>query len=87
MQLQVDGTERQLSHLSGRPQEGPATLQALEQFVGERLAAPVVTSKQFEGRLLPGPVLHNLARKLDEVPRNVHAAAALDLDSREQMVQ
>ena len=67
--------------------ESLGALHLLEQVFGDRRAGFVVPREQIERLPLPAPVLHDLRRQLDEVPRDVGARQAAHFHAAQQMMQ
>ena len=70
------------------PDVHPARAEHLvDQLGGDRLTGRVVAREAREDRWLPGPVLHDLGRSLDEVPLGLRAGEARELGARQAHVQ
>ena len=87
MQREVERREPDLTHLGVCAAKVAGAVHLREQIVRDRFACLVVPGEQVQGLALPAPVLHDLRRELDPVPRDVRAGQALDFDSAQQVVQ
>ena len=87
VQLQVEVREGELPHLQPSTHEAPRGEKAFQQFVREGFARLMVAREEVESFTFPAPVLHDLRRDLDPVPRDVHAAARGDLHPGAGVVQ
>jgi hypothetical protein len=67
--------------------EPPGAEHALDQLGRDRLAGREVAREARQDRWLPGPVLHDLGRRLDEVPLGLGGAEARVLRAGEAHVQ
>ena len=87
VEREVDGGVRELPELRPRFAEAPRGDHPLEQRFGHRRAGLVVARVERDALAGPGPVLEDLRRDLDEVPRNGGGPAGAHFDARQQVVE
>ena len=87
VEFQVHLPERELPHHHHRGLEVTRLDHPVEELVGNLLARLMVPGKQIQALTLPGPVLHDLRRELDEVPRHLRTAEQLHLDISQDVME
>ena len=78
MELEIDGAQRKLTHLCPATHEASRRHQSFVEIVRERFTGLMVFREEIQSLALPCPVFHELAGKLNPVPRHVDAGARGD---------
>ena len=88
VKTEIEQRKFELTHHLHAAKKAAGTEQPIEQFVGHRLAAKVMTRNPWQDLAPPGEVLHELARQLHRIPRHaVDSGDTRNIDPGQQMMQ